>query len=169
MKHKQEERAYLREWRLAKGLTQTELAKRTGTVKSEISRLEKGSRRMTVDWMSTIGRALGINAEDLMTIPPIGFGAVSPPPAARGADTPGNFERVQLGDITIGIQGENFAVATVSGDDWAGTYSPGDLLVYDVNKKSTAAPGVFAFNVGGETIIRRVTPSEESSAAARNR
>jgi transcriptional regulator with XRE-family HTH domain len=73
MKHSRaNERAYLREWRLAKGLTQPALAQRVGTVKSEISRLEKGSRRMTLDWMSSIATALGISVDDLMTVPPMG-------------------------------------------------------------------------------------------------
>lgn len=161
MKNIQNDRVYLREWRLAKGLTQPELAKRTGTVKSEISRLEKGSRRMTIEWMSAFSRAMGITVEDLMTLPPMGFGAVSPAPKMRDIDE--GVERITLGDVVLGIEGDNHEVAPVTGDDWVGTFSPGDLLIYDTSKKSTAAPGVFAFSVGGETIVRRVTPSSDGT------
>ena len=158
--NKLNERAYLREWRLAKGLTQPELASRVGTVKSEISRLEKGSRRMTLDWMSEISRALGITVDDLMTVPPMGFGAVSPAPkmATQLSDADGKY---QLGDITIGIGGDAHAVAAVTGDDWIGMFTPGDLLVYDTSRKSTATAGLCALTVGGETIVRRATPSAD--------
>lgn len=154
---RQNERAYLREWRLAKGLTQPELATRVGTVKSEISRLERGSRRMTLDWMSAISNALGITVDDLMTIPPMGFGAVSPAPKLTEtlAD---DLDRVQLGDVTLGLNTETHAVTPVASDDWAGMFAPGDLLIYDTTKKATGVPGIFAFGVGNETLIRRVTP-----------
>jgi transcriptional regulator with XRE-family HTH domain len=146
------DRVYLREWRLAKGLTQPELAKRVGTVKSEISRLEKGSRRMTLDWMSSISKALGISVEDLMSVPPIGFGAVSAPPPSRTEP-----RREGVG----GYEMKN--AVTINGDDWAGTYSPGDVLLYDTTKKSTAAPGLFAVEIEGEPLVRRVTPSPEGT------
>lgn len=161
MKQKTDQRVYLREWRLAKGLTQPELAKRTGTVKSEISRLEKGSRRMTIEWMNAFSKVMGITVEDLMTLPPMGFGAVSPAPKVN--DLGEDMARITLGDVTLGIEGDAHAVAPVTGDDWAGTFAPGDLLIYDTGKKSTAAPGVFAFNVGGEVIVRRVTPSGDGT------
>lgn len=145
-----EDRVYLREWRLAKGLTQPELAARSGTVKSEISRLEKGSRRMTLEWMSVLAKALGVSAEDLMTIPPMGFGAVSPPPLKAG-DEPAS--------TAFGVDMKN--AVTISGDDWAGVYSPGDVMLYDTTKRSTAVPGLFAVEIEGERMVRRVTPSPD--------
>lgn len=145
------DRVYLREWRLAKGLTQPELAKRVGTVKSEISRLERGSRRMTLDWMSAISGALGISVEDLMTVPPIGFGTVSAPP---------NPQRSEQAAYDL----RNAVV--ISGDDWAGVYNPGDLMLYDTTKKSTAVPGLFAVDVDGEAIVRRVMSSPEGAILA---
>jgi transcriptional regulator with XRE-family HTH domain len=161
MKHnKLNERAYLREWRLAKGLTQPELASRVGTVKSEISRLEKGSRRMTLDWMSSISRALGITVDDLMTVPPMGFGAVSPPPKSATELSVGSG-RYQLGDVNIDIGGDDHAVMPITGDDWTGMFTPGDLLVFDTSKKGTAVPGIFVFGVGGDSLVRRVTPGPE--------
>lgn len=155
MKTKQsDERVYLREWRLAKGLTQTELARRTNTVKSEVSRLENGSRRMTLEWMGIFARAMGVSVEDLMTVPPIGFGAVSPPPSAKSS----SGDVIRLGDVSISIEGSAHGATSVNGDDWAGTFSAGDILIFDKSKRSTAAPGLMAFDVEGDTIVRRVTP-----------
>lgn len=155
------DRAYLREWRLAKGLTQPELAKRTGTVKSEISRLEKGTRRMTLDWMSAFAKALGITVEDLMTVPPMGFGAVSPAPVSTRGD---DFEVANLGDIAVAVKrGSGHLLMTISGDDWPGVFSPGDLLIYDTAKKSIAVPGMFALQVDGEVMTRRVMPGPDGS------
>jgi len=153
------DRAYLREWRLAKGLTQPELAKRTGTVKSEISRLEKGTRRMTLDWMSAFANAMGITIEDLMSVPPMGFGAVSPAPLSTRGD---DFEVANLGDIAVAVKrGSGHLLMTVAGDDWAGTFTPGDLLIYDTAKKSIAVAGLFALQVDGEVMVRRVMPSHD--------
>lgn len=158
---KDTDRVYLREWRLAKGLTQPELAKRVGTVKSEISRLEKGTRRMTMDWMSALSKAMSISPEDLMSLPPIGFGAVSPAPKPPDAMKQAqDFETIHFGGMTLGIGGNGFAVTTITGDDWAGTFTPGDLLIYDTAKKSTSVPGLFALEIGGETMTRRVVPSK---------
>lgn len=165
MKHKaSNERVYLREWRLAKGLTQPDLARRVGTVKSEVSRLENGSRKMTLDWMSAFATAMGISVEDLMTIPPMGFGAVSPAPRAPAKkDEEHDFETVNIGDTAIGVDRETHAATTITGDDWSGTFGAGDVLIYDKNKRSTAAPGIMVFDVGGEVVVRRVTPSAEGS------
>lgn len=157
---KPKDRVYLREWRLAKGLTQPELASRTGTVKSEVSRLEKGTRRMTLDWMSAFAKALGITVEDLMTVPPMGFGAVSPPPPSNARNSV-EFEVATLGDVNLSIRSSAHLVMAISGDDWSGTFAPGDLLIYDTSKKSTLVPGIFALQVDGEVIARRVTSSAD--------
>ena len=160
MKKQKADRAYLREWRLAKGLTQPELAKRIGTVKSEISRLENGSRNMTLDWMSALSRGMGISPEDLMTLPPMGFGAVAPAP--RSNDPELHSDWLKLGNIEIKVN-SGHEVATVTGDDWQGTFAPGDMLIYDTAKTSTAVPGIVAIEVGGETMVRRVMPGPKGA------
>ena len=150
-------RAYLREWRLAKGLTQAELGHRAGTIKSEISRLEKGSRRMTIEWMSLLAQGMGISVEELMTVPPIGFGAVTPAPALDR--TPHTWSTASLGSVLLGVEGATHRLVTHSGDDWPGVLAAGDLLIVDIHKTSTATPGLFAIGAGDEVMIRRVTRS----------
>jgi transcriptional regulator with XRE-family HTH domain len=67
----------LREWRRRKGISLAELARRTRTTASQISKLERGQRRLTVDWLSRLAPALGCRREDLL-----------PPAAAPGRDGP---------------------------------------------------------------------------------
>src|SRR4051794_7201305 len=61
---------YLREWRQHSNVTQSELATRIGVTKGEISRLEGGSRRMTMEWMNKVSSALGLRPDQLMSQPP---------------------------------------------------------------------------------------------------
>lgn len=152
---------YLKDWRIAKGLTQAELARRVGTVKSEISRLEKGSRRMTLNWMTTLAPALGIDVNDLISLPPMAYRAVTGVQAepSRIPEDSG-WSTGQLGDVKVGVSGGVHSLITYIGDDWPGTFTPGDVLVVDGARTSTGAPGLFAVAIGDETIIRRVTHSD---------
>jgi transcriptional regulator with XRE-family HTH domain len=53
-------RHYLREWRIKRGLTQLQLARRMNTSKGHISRYERGERAMTLLVQSRLMRALDI-------------------------------------------------------------------------------------------------------------
>lgn len=57
-------------WRIreAKGLSRTQLAQRCSPVTSsqQIERLEKGERRLTVDWIERLAGALGIDPAELI-------------------------------------------------------------------------------------------------------
>jgi phage repressor protein C with HTH and peptisase S24 domain len=56
----------IREFRERAGLSMQALADRAGTSAPQINKLEKGERKLTVDWMIRLGQALGIDAKDLM-------------------------------------------------------------------------------------------------------
>lgn len=56
----------IREWRERRGLTMHELGQRVGTEASQINKLEKGSRRLTAEWMSRLARALDCAPADLL-------------------------------------------------------------------------------------------------------
>lgn len=60
---------FIKEWREARRLTQEQLAGILGTSKTQISRLEHSHRRMTVDWLERIARALRVNRVDLLRAP----------------------------------------------------------------------------------------------------
>lgn len=56
----------IKELRRAAGLTQVDLADRAGLSQSEVCRMEKGQRSITVDRLSSIARALGVSASSLL-------------------------------------------------------------------------------------------------------
>ena len=69
---------------------------------------------------------------------------------------------VDFGGTIIGV-GASYGIAAITGDDWAGMFQPGDLMLYDKGKTSTAVPGLFAIKVRGDEMIRRVTPGPKSA------
>jgi transcriptional regulator with XRE-family HTH domain len=56
----------VREWRRLRNLTIEELARRSRTTASQISKLERGERRLTLDWMERLSGALGCRSQDLL-------------------------------------------------------------------------------------------------------
>jgi transcriptional regulator with XRE-family HTH domain len=62
---------HLEAWRKARGLSQEKLAQRIRppTDKTQISKLEKGDRRLTDEWLTRIARALHCEARDLLGPP----------------------------------------------------------------------------------------------------
>lgn len=61
----------IRELREQRGLSAEKLAALVGTTQAQISRLENGQRRLTVDWMNRIASALGIKPQDLIAPAPV--------------------------------------------------------------------------------------------------
>jgi phage repressor protein C with HTH and peptisase S24 domain len=60
----------LKEYRDLAGLSMQALADRVGTTAPQISKLEKGERRLTLDWMTRLAAALGIAPQDLLPATP---------------------------------------------------------------------------------------------------
>jgi phage repressor protein C with HTH and peptisase S24 domain len=82
----------LKELRERAGLSMQALATRAGTSAPQINKLEKGERRLTVDWMTRLAPALGVELRDLLpdqatlpvarpSLPPGGVLPVPPPGA----------------------------------------------------------------------------------------
>lgn len=57
----------LRDLRIQKGLSLQYVATHAGTTKSQIDKLEKGERRLTVEWLIRISKALGIDPADFLS------------------------------------------------------------------------------------------------------
>ncbi|WP_448479867.1 helix-turn-helix domain-containing protein [Pseudoxanthomonas mexicana] len=56
----------IRAFREAKGLSLDQLASLAGTSNQQISNLETGKRRLTVDWLEALGKALGCHPWSLI-------------------------------------------------------------------------------------------------------
>lgn len=61
----------LREIREAAGLSIDELAAKVGTSRQQVSRHERGERRLTIQWMQRYAVALEIAPADLLVTPPM--------------------------------------------------------------------------------------------------
>jgi len=61
----------IKEAREAAGMSQSELAKKLGTTNQQISRLELGQRKLTIDWVVKIAKTLGIPTNALYAMEPI--------------------------------------------------------------------------------------------------
>lgn len=61
---------HMREWRLARGMRQEDLAKAVGTAKSLISRYETGETGMTFDLQLRVMQALRITPNEFFLPPP---------------------------------------------------------------------------------------------------
>ena len=50
-----------------KGIRLTELTRKAKTTPSQIQKLERGERRLTVEWMQRLGAALGVKPSELLS------------------------------------------------------------------------------------------------------
>jgi transcriptional regulator with XRE-family HTH domain len=78
-------RGRLRELRTERGLTLAEVAEAAGMDASTLSRLESGARRLSLDHLPALARALGVRADDLLAAPDAQDPRVRPAPH-RDAD-----------------------------------------------------------------------------------
>lgn len=60
----------VREWRKAKGLSQSQLGELVDATSATISRLESGHRKLTPHWLSRIARALDLSPAEIASGPP---------------------------------------------------------------------------------------------------
>lgn len=141
--------------REAAGLSQAALAGRVNTTQSQIDRLEKGERRLTVDWMTRLGGALGVEPAALMA-PMEGVVAAPFPPSlpqrhemprdvpvfgtAMGANGDGAFIINIGGQVDTVRRGPGIAnnrgvfAIYVEGESMAPRYQPGELVYLDKNR-----------------------------------
>ena len=56
----------IRAARQGRGISQRELARAVGVAQSTLSRIERGERRVSVDRLIAIARALGVRPSDMM-------------------------------------------------------------------------------------------------------
>src|SRR5919202_6518498 len=131
----------IRDFRERARLSMQALADRAGTTASQINKLEKGERRLTVDWMIRIGRALDIDPKQLADFQGDPAGAAeaglppilnSPPGELGAADLP------VLGRAQGGPRGVLMMPTEQQPVDW--TYRPQQL------RKVPDAFAVFAYD-----------------------
>jgi transcriptional regulator with XRE-family HTH domain len=85
-------RRRLRELRAERGLTLAQVAQRASIDVSTLSRLESGKRRMALDHIPALARALGVSADDLL--------GSAPAPDPRVRSRPRSFGGMTLWPLT---------------------------------------------------------------------
>jgi transcriptional regulator with XRE-family HTH domain len=77
----------LRTLRTERGLTLAEVARAAGMDPSTLSRLESGARRLTLDHLPVLARALGVPVDELLGAPPVEDPRVRAAPRTRDGMT----------------------------------------------------------------------------------
>ncbi|MBV9521591.1 MAG: helix-turn-helix domain-containing protein, partial [Alphaproteobacteria bacterium] len=97
----------IREFRERAGLSMQALADRAETSAPQINKLEKGERKLTVDWMIRLGNALGIDPKELMVIGVPGIHETGAGAPRRLHDVPAalNAAGVEFGPPDLPIRG----------------------------------------------------------------
>src|SRR6187397_3405164 len=85
-------RRRLRELRTRRGLTLAQVAERAHIDVSTLSRLEAGKRRLALDHIPALARALGVSADELLHSTPV------PDPRVRGK--PRRFEGMTMWELS---------------------------------------------------------------------
>jgi len=167
----------IKDWRLKRGWSMQQLADAAETTRSQIDKLERGERRLTVDWMQRLATPLGCAPADLLpehdgggpaTIANPTIGLYSPPATrmipVRSAARGGADQEMFLEDGPIDyrpcpafVQHVNEAYAIyVVGDSMPPMYRPGQLLYVNPHKPLLAGRGVVVAKHSKAVLIKEM-------------
>ncbi len=173
----------IRALRQRRGWTLQQLADASGTSKSQIDKLEKGERRLTVDWMVRLAKPLGCDPRDLLA-EDIGFKSVAMPPAAlapagtlpvRGAARGGNAQEMFLTDGAIDQVPRPHYLAHVRdayaiyvvGTSMVPMYRPRQLLFINPYKPPVPGSGVVITQPSGAVLIKEFVKQKPNGVTVR--
>ena len=152
----------IKELRRLRGLTQDGLGRLVGTGRSQIVKLERGERRLTVEWMRRLAKALDCHPADLLSNEPDspGFGAIESSrglPAGRlDSGLPKTPERPPVHEPPLSYSSEpDFGPHSGEAALASVTVPPAASLLRDVEVRGVAVGGhesCFEFN--GEVVDR---------------
>lgn len=138
----------IRALRQERGYSMQDLAGKIGTSRSQIDKLEKGERRLTLEWMQRLAKGLGCNVNDIFAgsdqkseSPALMPGAIPLPPQSLQKDLP------VIGSARGGIHGFFFDNGRVN-----------EYVVRAVNL--TSVPNAFAVYVVGDAMEPRFFAGE---------
>ena len=170
----------LRTLRLARGLSLDQLAEAAGTTAQQIGRLERGDRRMTVDWMVRLSGPLGCDPKDLLgPVAPVATpAALAQPPrllpvrsAARGGNEQemflldGAIDHVPMPDHLRNVR-DAYAIWVV-GDSMVPRFRPGTLLHINPYKPARRDHGVVVYKTNDAVLIKDFIDATDQSVVLR--
>lgn len=150
-------------------LTKSELARRVGTNRQQLGRLEESQRKLSVEWAERIAPVLKCTPQDLMF-----------PELARVDTTRFNnvFEIAENGEKLpespgLALESEfldrmlpnaskhRLRYMMVETDQANSVVTKGDALVVDTDDKLPTRPGIYALEIAGVVQWRYLTPTTE--------
>ena len=144
----------LRELRKALGLTLNDVASAAGTSNQQLGMLERGERRLTVEWMQKLAPVLGVEPRDLLPdggktrlIPVVGFVGAG----AQIFSIDDHEKGAGLEEVDAPIPGlpHSTVAVRVRGRSMEPAFYPSDLIFYDRQES-----GDLIHLIGKECIVR---------------
>lgn len=114
-------RQRIREFRIRRGMTQSELAEKVGTTAATVSRLETNMMTVSTEWLERFAQVLGVHPAELIERP--GSGAIK---LIGNAGRGGRVTPMEPLEFRLDPPGEAVAVEVTEAQ---GPYVPGDRLV----------------------------------------
>lgn len=159
----------IREWRQKRGLSLQQLAEASDTTRAQIDKLERGERRLTVDWMLRIAAPLECLPADLLpgTATYGGLHESTAPPRmipVRSAARGGSEQEMFLEDGPIDHRPcpgfvahvrDAYAIYVV-GDSMSPMYRPGQLLYINPHKPPTPGRGIVITKSSRAVLIKEL-------------
>lgn len=165
----------IRYWRNNKEWSLQQLAEACGTTRAQIDKLEKGDRRLTVDWMIRLAQSLGCQPADLLpdAVPPQGMGEPFPATMTttpmrlipvRSAARGGCEQEMFLEDGPIDHRPcpsfvehvrDAYAIYVV-GDSMAPMYRPGQMLYVNPHRPLLGGRGVVITKTNKAVLIKEL-------------
>jgi repressor LexA len=145
------------ELRMAKGLTQTHLATLAGTTKSQLAKLEGGTRRLSDHWSQRLAPHLDVQPYELFMAPGVAKALRQVPMV--GSISCGNWrEAIEEAGGTVPTTegGPNAFALRADGDSMDLIIDPGGYVVVDPDDRNLVSGRVYAvMNGDGETTAKR--------------
>lgn len=168
----------IRELRQACGMTLQQLADASSTSKSQIDKLEKGERRLTVDWMIRVAKPLKCDPRDLISqAPPLpqqlfSDGNFLP---VRGAARGGKAQEMFITDGAIDqvprphylAHAKDAYAIYVVGDSMTPMYRPRQLLFVNPYKPPVPGSGVVIVQPNGAVLIKEFVKQKSGGVVLR--
>lgn len=175
--------------RKSQGISQSDLAEKIGTTLSNIGKLERGDRRLNLDWLERISAALNVPASALIS------NELELSPQSAGENSyaeDDNDAEIQQWDVSYGMGGGSYVdlpvtgethkfgrswlrqfthappskifLATGTGDSMSPTIHDADIVLIDTSQREVRmADRIYAAAYGQTGIIKRLRPMPDGS------
>lgn len=159
-------------------MSQAELARRVGTNRQQIGRLEGSSanpRKLTKKWAQRIAPFLDVTPEELM-YPQLA--KIDPTRAqnvfeiALGGQIPQepsiSIRQDLMARLLPGVARQNLQLVVIDNDDMARHLARGDAVLLDLEAKTPTRPGVYALRIAGALQWRFLSPTTSGTILVRS-